>query len=168
LGYRLLLTTITDQRGRKLLSDRCGNEMIDRKELWKKIKRNDSINLNFILDVVSKYGWPTITRVGYWPSNAAFMILQHSPLEYQEKYLPVIDSLAKAGELEMQNYVYLADRVMAKKDGVQLYGTQYNSKGLVPILDPANFNVRRIKLKIDPYTNEELNMIGIDSNTVNK
>jgi len=168
VGYQLLLTTITDQRNRQKLSKRNAYPDLDKNEIWKIIERDDSINLSILINIVEKHGWPTISKFGSMPCGSAFFILQHANLSIQEKYLPIIDSLASINELSQWDFVYLADRVMVQKIGLQLYGTQYDDKGLVPIFEPENLNIRCKKAKISLWTDEELIHNGIDPKIVKK
>jgi hypothetical protein len=168
IGYQLLLTSITDQRNRQKLTRKCAYPDLNKDELWKIINRDDSINLSILMNIVEKHGWPTISKVGKIPSGSAFFVLQHANLSVQEKYLPTIDSLAKIKEVNKWDFVYLADRVMTRKTGVQLYGTQSDEKGFVPIFEPENLNIRCRDAGIPLWTDEELVKVGIDPKIVKK
>lgn len=168
IGYQLLLTSITDQRNRQKLSKKCAYPDLNKDETWKIINRDDSINLSILMNIVENHGWPTISKVGKIPSASAFFILQHANLSVQEKYLPQIDSLAKIKEVNKWDFVYLADRVITRKKGYQLYGTQYDEKGLVPIFEPENLNIRCREAGIPLWTDEELIKVGIDPKIVKK
>jgi len=168
IAYQLLLTSITDQRNRQKLQRKCAYPDLNEDELWKIINRDDSINLSILMNIVEKYGWPTISKVGKMPSASAFFVLQHANLSAQEKYLPIIDSLAEIKEVNKWDFVYLADRVMTRKIGYQLYGSQSDEKGLVPFFEPENLNIRCNKAGIPLWTDEELIKVGIDPKIVKK
>lgn len=166
MGYKLLLTSIKDQRNRQKEDRNCSYQIDNKEEFWKIIEHDDSINTSFLINFVEKFGWPTISKFGKMPSGQAFWILQHAPLTLQEKYLPVIDSLAALNEVNKWDYVFLADRVMTLKIGLQLYGTQSNEKGLVPLFEPENINIRCKKARIPLWTDEELIQNGIDPKNI--
>lgn len=168
VGYELLLTSIKDQRNRQKLSRDCSFKIENKEEIWKEIAHDDSINTTILFNIVEKYGWPTISKFGKMSSGQAFFLIQHSPLSYQEKYLPIIDSLATINEVNKWDFVFLADRVMALKTGLQLYGTQSDEKGLVPLFEPENINIRCKKAKIPIWSDEELIENGLDQKKINQ
>lgn len=76
--------------------------------------------------IVEEYGWPNSARVGREAAGAAFLILQHSPVqEFQEQMLPVLEQLAAAGEVPGSDAAMLIDRVLMHQDLPQRYGTQF-------------------------------------------
>ncbi len=86
-------------------------------------------------------------RINY----TAWLIIQHSPLAVQEKYLPVIQKAAGQGETRKSNVALLTDRIRVFKGQKQLYGTQVSisatgQKSFDPIEDEVNVNKRRAEI----------------------
>ena len=92
--------------------------------LWhikSEINENNQKELNLLID---KYGWPKISEVGNSASNSAFLIIQHSDLESQKKYLPIILNLCKVNEASWGNYALMYDRIKVNENKPQKYGSQ--------------------------------------------
>ncbi len=94
--------------------------------------KKDSINKKNVTELellIDQKGWPLISQVGTKAASAAFLVIQHSTTKLQKKYLPVIESLAKAGEAMPSSYAYMYDRVQLANNKPQRYGTQviYNN-----------------------------------------
>ena len=51
-------------------------------------------------------------------------MIQHADLEKQQKYLPVIEALCKAGEAQWQDYALMYDRIQTSIGKSQRYGSQ--------------------------------------------
>ncbi|OJW78492.1 MAG: hypothetical protein BGO69_00465 [Bacteroidetes bacterium 46-16] len=141
LAYDLLVAFGLDQSVRlylmKIRSDSTG---------IKDASKIDSANLAFIKKVVKKYGFPGISIVGPKGYEAAFILCQHADedLVFQKRILKDMEKLALSGDAKNEDIAYLADRIMIKEKGVQLYGTQYKSPGQpYPISDAAHVNQRR-------------------------
>lgn len=91
---------------------------------WVKQKQYDSTNLIEIERIFDQYGWPTDDIFGKNASFNCFFVIQHSNIQQQEKYLPVIDSLAKLNKVDAWDFFMLKDRVLVSKGEKQLFGTQ--------------------------------------------
>jgi len=106
--------------------------------------------------IIGIYGWPKISAVGHYASNSAFLIVQHSTLEKQEKYLPDIKLLCEQKECEWQSYALMYDRIKVGQGLPQLYGSQitYNyvthKYEFFPIEDEINVNKRRAEVGLNP------------------
>jgi hypothetical protein len=72
--------------------------------------------------------------VGDTAAEAAFLIVQHSSIDFQQQMLPILEGEAKHGEINAANVAMLSDRVRVKKGQPQRYGTQFDVKDnrLVP------------------------------------
>jgi hypothetical protein len=89
----------------------------------------DKTNQKRLKQIVSKYGWPTISSVGKRASNAAWLIVQHAPdLKFKEKCLELMEQLPPS-EVKTANIAYLKDRVLVRNGKPQIYGTQFNGFG---------------------------------------
>lgn len=86
----------------------------------------DELNTKRLIEIVDAYGWPTSARFGKSAASAAWLVLQHSPrLELQQRMLPEIERLMRAGEVRGQEYALLYDRVQMRSGKPQRYGSQF-------------------------------------------
>lgn len=117
---------------------------------WATQEKIDAKNLQDLLEIVRKYGWPKRSVVGDAASQGAFLVLQHAPIDEQIRLLPTIKSMAKEGEVKPEYAALLEDRVLVGSGKKQRYGTQVQmtKDGPIPypIEDAANVNARRREL----------------------
>lgn len=99
---------------------------------------------------------------------AAFLILQHSELPTQEKYLAMFKEAAKSGEARKAEPAMLEDRVLMRQGKKQIYGTQLQSnaesKGklfVFPIDDELHVDERRSGVGLPPLK-EYLKHFGLE------
>ncbi|AQG80840.1 hypothetical protein AWR27_16850 [Spirosoma montaniterrae] len=155
----------TDQQPRAQIDSliqKYGNESAQMQQLWQHIHRTDSINLIRIESIIRQYGYPGKRLVGPNQSNTAWLIIQHSPLATQEKYLPLIRKAAEEGEMDKSNVALLVDRIRMYKGQKQLYGSQIaidpsGKRHFHPIADEVNVNKRRADMdlgSIEDYARE--------------
>jgi hypothetical protein len=108
----------------------------------------DASNLAELERIIERFGWPGMDLVGADASNAAFLILQHSPLAAKKKLLPVFQEAVSAGKARSADLAMLEDRILVGDGKKQLYGTQITSGSdgaprVAPIEDPGNLDARR-------------------------
>jgi len=162
-----------DQKLRLLLDDtsktfRGYSE--SRKELFRVINKQDSLDLIEVESIINQYGWPGEDLVRSKGNQAVFLVIQHSNLKTQEKYLPLMRDAVKAGKAKAMHLAYLEDRVNMRKGKKQIYGSQMmygvifdtNVAPIVycnavvktwtfyPIVDEANVNKRRASVGLGP------------------
>jgi len=151
---------------RSELLDRLERDQNIRKELIAKGTQNpdqglldrmediDSDNTARMTEIINRFGWPGPDLVGKDGTQAAFVLVQHGPLEFQEQVLPIVKEAYKARKLPGEDFALLEDRVLVSEGRPQIYGTQVQFKGkdLVPspIEDPGNVDKRRAKLGMPP------------------
>lgn len=58
--------------------------------------------------------------------HVMWAVIQHSNLDYMEKYLPVVISAVKSGELNQGALKFLIDRIYSIKYNYQIFGSQGN------------------------------------------
>jgi hypothetical protein len=113
-------------------------------------------NLMELEKLIRKYGWPKKSIFGISASSAAFLIIQHSNIEVQKKYLPVLEGACKINEAEWQDYALMKDRILISEGKLQIYGSQvkFNQENgqyeLYPIEDERNVDERRKKVGLTP------------------
>ena len=106
--------------------------------------------------VVETHSWPTERVFGERATLAAFLVLQHAPLTVQERYLPLFQAAAERGEVPKGRLAFLLDRIQLYRNEPQVYGTQLRPNRetgrleLYPLLDPANINMRRAEMGLEP------------------
>jgi hypothetical protein len=93
-------------------------------------------------EIVQDNGWPTISRVGKDGASAAWIVVQHADLdvEFQRRCVPLLETAAQEGEVELKHMACLTDRVLTATGQPQAYGTQ----GMpVPAANLQAVNARR-------------------------
>lgn len=85
------------------------------------------------------------TLVGDQFKNVMWQVVQHSNIDYMEKYLPVIDSAVKKVELGEGALKYLIDRIYSIKRNQQIFGSQ----GGVKMADAETRNDIKTKYSIE-------------------
>jgi hypothetical protein len=149
-----------DQQGR-LQIDRVakdyGHGSKEMTALWKRINAKDSTNLIVVEDILKKYGWLGTDVIGGTGNMTLFLVIQHSNLKTQEKYLPMMREAVKKGNAEASSLALLEDRVALGQGKKQKYGSQIsmdeNNKYYVqPLEDPDNVDVRRAEVGLEPLS----------------
>ena len=143
----LLAMREADQRhrGLKVGSDRSKQEAVDEK------------NLRMLERIVSELGWPERTSFGDKAASAAFLVLQHSDLSFQKKYLPLVRAAAIKGEMSLSSLALLEDRVRVSDGGKQLFGSQLTTNIAgewepLPIEDEQHVSARRAAAGMEPLS----------------
>lgn len=158
LKQELELIGIEDQTLRLMLPEamnKFGHESEEYSYIWSLIHRQDSISLKKLINIIDNHGWLGKSRVGSTANQAIWLTLQHSELEIQEKYLPLLKESVAKGESEGWHLAYLQDRILMRKNQKQIYGTQalwdndLKKNKIYPIEDLKNVNERRKKLGMD-------------------
>ncbi|WP_394777642.1 DUF6624 domain-containing protein [Undibacterium sp.] len=88
--------------------------------------RIDTANTVRLKQIIKDCGWPDSRKYGPYIPAYAWLIAQHADLdpEFQSEVLELIRPLAMQGYVRKKDFAYLTDRVMYKKTGKQLYGSQ--------------------------------------------
>lgn len=148
----------TDQQVRQKyleLSQSTAPDAVAIQQAIQEMQQADRKNQQEVLAILEQQGWPSRSQVGSKAQMAAFLVIQHAPLEVQEKYLPLMREAAAAGELELRNLALLEDRVLMRNGKPQLYGSQIEvdsagNQTLYPIADEPNVNQRRAEVGLPP------------------
>lgn len=93
-------------------------------QLWKLKEEINMRNQKELEYLIRKYGWPKSSQVGVGAANAAFLVIQHSTLQKQQKYLPVIRKRCEEHEADWQCYALMYDRIQVGLGKPQRFGTQ--------------------------------------------
>lgn len=158
LKEQLELIRVEDQTLRLLLPEvnkKFEQNSPERKFFKRLIAEQDSICEIKVTRILDKYGWISANRVGYFANQTLWLVIQHAPLETQEKYLPKLKESVKNGESEGWYLAFLEDRILMYKGEKQLYGSQAkpNEKTkkthIYPIENVSTVNERRAKIGLE-------------------
>jgi hypothetical protein len=148
-----------DQKYRTQLSDLQERKPVDStmwKEIMVRMREADSINLIKVRAIVDKYSWLGARVIGEQCNTALFMVIQHSDLSVQEKYLPLIRDAVASGRAQPRHLALLEDRVALREGRKQRYGTQLKwdervkAYRLAPLEDPDQVDERRQAVGLSP------------------
>jgi hypothetical protein len=140
----------SDQLHRKLMgSVKTTEEMT---ALWGKQNLIDAANQARVEAIIKRYGWPGQTEFGRKATQAAFLVLQHAPLEIQKRHFLTLQQAMEYGELRKADFALLDDRIRIREGRPQLYGSQVanNRMSFHPIEDEANVDKRRAAMGLQP------------------
>ena len=87
--------------------------------------RADSLN-RVAVDSLLQNGWPE--GLSEQSNQTIWLIIDHADVEYQERYLPLIEQQAVRGTISPSDYATLLDRVNVRRQRPQRYGTQTGYK----------------------------------------
>lgn len=155
LQTELLTILDEDQKYRIQIHETLKKFAQDSKEmqdLWKITLQNDSINLLKVKKILNEKGWVGKDKVGAEANSALFLVIQHSDLETQKKYLPMMKEAVTKGNADSGSLALLIDRIEIREGRKQIYGSQIgtnpNTKTqyVLPLIDPDNVNKRRAEV----------------------
>lgn len=151
-NYRLQIDAIDKQYGRN-------SRQMD--SLWKIINTKDASNLMIVTSILDQYGWLGAEEVGNRGNSTLFLVIQHSDLATQQKYLPMMREAVKNGKAQSSSLALLEDRVALGLGKKQIYGSQISRDNngeyfVMDLDDPDNVNKRRKEVglnSIEEYIN---------------
>ncbi len=155
LQAELLAILDEDQKYRKQIHETLKKFSDDSKEmqdLWKITLHNDSINLLKVKKILDEKGWVGKDIVGAQANSALFLVIQHSDLETQKNYLPMMKEAVIKGNANAGSLALLIDRIEMREGRKQIYGSQIgtnpNTKTqyVLPLIDPDNVDKRRAEV----------------------
>ncbi len=100
-------------------------------------------------------GWPAIHLVGIDASNAALLLLTHSPDHaFQHDLLPQLETLADSGKIDGSALATVIDKDLVASGQLQRYGTQFKfidgEMAMFAVEDPTHLDDRRLQLGLMP------------------
>ena len=146
-SYRMQIDGIEEEHGRD------SDEM---KAHWALINETDSINLIKVKNILDTRGWLGRNVIGGQGNTTLFLVIQHSDIETQKKYLPMMREAVTAGNASGSSLALLEDRVALREGNRQIYGSQIGrdmDSGeyyVSPLVDPENVNERRAEVGLGP------------------
>lgn len=150
-------------RDLELLRKKADTNASAEKTLWQKKEVLNKQNQKELEVLIAKKGWPKISQVGNSAAAAAFLIIQHSELALQKKYLPVIKNLCEKLEAVWSSYALMYDRIQVSEKKPQRYGSQVNlnpqtnKHELFPLEDESKVDEWRKEIGMQPLANYLMN-----------
>ncbi|MDX5348261.1 MAG: hypothetical protein LPK19_13570, partial [Hymenobacteraceae bacterium] len=150
---------ILDQKYRQQMNEvekKHGWQSEEMQALFRKMRAADSVNVIKVSKVLDERGWPGTDIIGQQGSQTLFLVIQHSDLPVQLKYLPLMREAAKQGKLSAGSLALLEDRVALRQGKKQLYGSQIGRDEttgehyVLPLADPENVDKRRAEVGLGP------------------
>ncbi len=150
---------VEDQKYRSEMrgvSEKYGWDSPQMDSLWKLQGPIDDKNTKRICELMDEIGYPGKSVVGSGEASTAFLIIQHSNLETQEKYLHLITEAADNDEVRWSSLALLVDRVNMGQGKPQIYGSQIKtdkSTGeyyFAEIADPFKVDSLRANVGLGP------------------
>lgn len=120
-----------------------------RAAMWEVIGEVDKANQKALLEMLPPEGWFYRSRYGEGVAQTAFLIVQHSDATLWRRFLPILEPLVAAGEVDGEAYGLMFDRLAVAEGRPQRFGTQVvcvAGKQVVDwpnIEDPDNVEERR-------------------------
>lgn len=135
----------------------------------------DADNFAFLAPIIDQYGWLHSGMVGDDGAHACWLLVQHSPPAYQDRWLPLLRAAVEHGLATRRDLAYLQDRVDVHHGRPQTYGTQSIGIGslpprLWPVTDPSAVDALRDELGLPPldadhvataWTSDEITKLGL-------
>ena len=112
----------------------------------------DSLNLIKMVKILDKRGWVGTDIVGETANQTLFLVIQHSDLAIQQKYLPMMREAVKKGNANASSLALLEDRIGLREGRKQIYGSQIGTNPttktqfVLPLQDPDNVDKRRAEV----------------------
>lgn len=155
----LLAILDRDQKWRQQLKEvekNHGHDSEEMQALWKTISYHDSINLLKISAILDEKGWVGPDKIGGQANQALFLVIQHSNLVTQQKYLPMMREAVKNKNASGSSLALLEDRVALGEGRKQVYGSQIGRNKesgkyyVLPLEDPDHVDERRAAVGLGP------------------
>lgn len=134
------------------IAKKYGWESDEMKAHGKIINEKDSINLIKVKKILDERGWLGPDIIGRKGNSALFLVIQHSDLETQKKYLPMMRDAVQKGNARSSSLALLEDRVALRQGKRQIYGSQIGRDQetgeyyILPLEDPENVDKRRAEV----------------------
>lgn len=131
------------------------------------INEKDSINLLKIERILNEYGWLGADVVGEDGNKTLFLVIQHSDLETQLRYLPMMREAVKLGNANGKDFALLEDKIAVKQGKRQIYGSQIfknydtGESYVYPLIEPEKVNERRAEVGLEPIEDYVKKAIGM-------
>ncbi|MDB6169150.1 MAG: hypothetical protein JWM88_2014 [Verrucomicrobia bacterium] len=158
LQKKLLAILDEDQKYRMQTAEvekKFGRNSPELRALMKTMTEKDAENLPQITHILDEKGWVGPDVIGAKANSALFLVIQHSDLATQKKYLPMMREAAKNGAARPASLALLEDRIALRDGHPQIYGSQITRRGDGPFYvdnlgDPEHVDERRASVGLGP------------------
>ena len=122
-------------------------------EIKQKISELDKKSSDFILSMLSTYGWPEKSKLNAQTYHEFMTLIIHSSDKILQNVLIHVlhDFLHDEGN-DYQDFALYLDKVFMKTHGYQIFGTQFqttsNKTSFTPIWNKGNVDARRKRLNL--------------------
>ena len=130
-------------------------DKVKENELFKDMEAVDRKLTAELKEIVQKYSWPTIRLVGMQASQAATLILNHSPdHDFQRELLPKLSKMVEQDEIVGSDLGPIIDKLLLSEGKPQLLGSVFRFEGefmiMEPVEDPEHLDQRRAQYLLPP------------------
>ena len=154
---------------KKCIEDKFGFESEETKYYWSLIHEQDSLNEKTVIKILDSFGWLSQQQIGYMANQSIWLVIQHAPIETQEKYLSLLKESVEEGGSEGWYLAFLEDRILMRTNKKQKYGSQLiqnketGEYKLYQVEDPENLNKRRAEIGLEPIEDYLKNYSNVKS-----
>ena len=116
----------------------------------------DSLNLLKVVKILDEKGWVGKDKVGQQANQTLFLVIQHSDLKIQQKYLPSMREAVLKGNADAGSLALLEDRIALREGRKQIYGSQIGTNPItktqyvLPLENPDKVDERRSSVGLEP------------------
>ena len=120
------------------------------------IEETDSLILREVEKILDEHGWLGADVIGEQGNKTLFLVIQHSDLETQLKYLPMMREAVQLGNAQKIEFALFEDRLALRQGKRQIYGSQihknYDTGEIYvwPLIEPEKVNERRAEVGLGP------------------
>jgi len=150
---------VRDQTLRQLYAEaekKFGRDSEEMNYFWGLVSEQDSINEKEVVKIIDERGWVGKSVVGGQANMTLWLVIQHAPLDIQEKYLPLLKASVLLGESQGSHLALLEDRIQMRQGKPQIYGSQIiydeetGKEMIYEIWEPEFVNQRRKEVGLGP------------------
>ncbi len=150
---------VRDQTLRQLYHDaeeKFGRDSEEMTYFWELVSEQDSLNELETIEIIKERGWVGKSLIGGQANTTLWLVIQHAPIETQEKYLPMLKESVLKGESRGSHLALLEDRIQMRNGKPQTYGSQITrdeetgEQVVYEIWDPEFVDQRRKEVGLGP------------------
>jgi hypothetical protein len=133
-----------------------GRESEEMNYFWELMAEQDAKNEAEVIAIIDQNGWVGRNEVGGQANLALWLVIQHAPIEIQEKYLPLLIESVRKNQSSGNHLALLEDRINMRNGKPQIYGSQIVSDPetgedmVYEVFEPEFVNARRASVGLGP------------------
>ena len=86
----------------------------------------DHQNFEILASFLDKCGIPSLKEVNKSQMRAIYLVMEQADKKYQRKYLPMLDTAAKKGDIDWNFVARMKERLLFNGNGRQIFGVPAN------------------------------------------